>query len=735
MYKPVRVALLLMFAAVAQARPVTIEPLSTFATPDGTYASFGDSVAVDGDYALASAERVVPDPGGDPFMDQVFSTAFLFQRNGSRWLPVRQLQETQQDPEFPIAPAVAMRNGLAAAQTARTDIWELGATGWTRAPAELSTDGPGTHLAIDGGRVISGDGTGPWSARVFEKDADGTWKTAAVLRGKLRGAGSDDEFRGGAADISGPWAVVMQPNGEDDPVPEVFVYHDYGAAEGGWNPNPFGGARPPEGASRFGDEVAIRWPDVFVAGGNESGTYVYRDVPAQGLHLATRAQAVDSFMGSGVAGAFARNSRYLLQQAWSFDRQASVINVFARQADGSFEHVAVLAAKKGESLGRAIALSDRRVLAGGNGNGLVYYFVIPEETSAPPRILDTFASGDGDGWTTSSGSAFGTVRRGVTRVYRQSESGVEARAVLDDSDYASQAIDADLRTIDFAGASSGVGLTTRWQGPDNFFEAVIRNNGRAELRRMASGGIRVLTSAAFKVLSGHNYHLRFESIGTLHRLFVDGKLLLDADSSGPTHGRAALVTDHARAEFDNVVVSPTLISTIYRNDFERDAGPWSFAGLGFWNLRALGSGVWSQSSIAGDARASVGVPTDDQVVRVRARLDTFASPVGTQERWFGVMARHVDDRNFYYLSLRSSNTVSLRKMIDDSSTTLAQATFTVTPGAWYQLRLDVVGKNLRAYVNGTLLLEASDDSLPRGNSGPVMFKAATDFDDFCAYQP
>jgi hypothetical protein len=61
--------------------------------------------------------------------------------------------------------------------------------------------------------------------------------------------------------------------------------------------------------------------------------------------------------------------------------------------------------------------------------------------------------------------------------------------------------------------------------------------------------------------------------------------------------------------------------------------------------------------------------------------------------------------------------------------------FTVTPGTWYQLRLDAVGKNLRAYVNGSLVLEASDDTLPSGNSGPVMFKAATDFDDFAAYQP
>jgi hypothetical protein len=59
----------------------------------------------------------------------------------------------------------------------------------------------------------------------------------------------------------------------------------------------------------------------------------------------------------------------------------------------------------------------------------------------------------------------------------------------------------------------------------------------------------------------------------------------------------------------------------------------------------------------------------------------------------------------------------------------------VKPAVWYRLRLDAVGNRLRAYVNDTLWLETIDDSLPSGNSGLAMFKAATDYDDFLAYQP
>ncbi len=115
-----------------------------------------------------------------------------------------------------------------------TDIWELTPGGWVQSPAELALEAPGPGLSIDGGRFLSGDGSGPWNASVLEKDATSVWRTSAVLRGKMRRDGIDDEFRGGPADLSGDWAVVHQPDGEDDPVPETYIFHDYGGTTG-WN--------------------------------------------------------------------------------------------------------------------------------------------------------------------------------------------------------------------------------------------------------------------------------------------------------------------------------------------------------------------------------------------------------------------------------------------------------------------------------------------------------------------
>ncbi|MFV3037931.1 hypothetical protein ACNI5A_32870, partial [Klebsiella pneumoniae] len=76
-----------------------------------------------------------------------------------------------------------------------------------------------------------------------------------------------------------------------------------------------------------------------------------------------------------------------------------------------------------------------------------------------------------------------------------------------------------------------------------------------------------LATAALPVQLDRNHQLRLESAGTLHHVYVDGRLVLDVDSGGPTHGNAALLTFQAAADYDNVVVSPSPRMTGYETDF------------------------------------------------------------------------------------------------------------------------------------------------------------------------
>ena len=89
--------------------------------------------------------------------------------------------------------------------------------------------------------------------------------------------------------------------------------------------------------------------------------------------------------------------------------------------------------------------------------------------------------------------------------------------------------------------------------------------------------------------------------------------------------------------------------------------------------------VMQQTSTAGSALALVGTPTDDQMVKTRARATSFGSGA---DRWFGIAARYVDESNYYYLTVRNSNTVSLRKVVNGAVTVLGTVSRTVgqTPG-------------------------------------------------------
>jgi pectate lyase len=72
----------------------------------------------------------------------------------------------------------------------------------------------------------------------------------------------------------------------------------------------------------------------------------------------------------------------------------------------------------------------------------------------------------------------------------------------------------------------------------------------------------------------------------------------------------------------------------------------------------------------------------------------------------------------------------LKKLVGGSSTTLAATSFTVATGTWYTLRIEVNGATLRGYVNGTLLLTATDGQFSSGNVGGATFFASAEFDDF-----
>jgi pectate lyase len=175
------------------------------------------------------------------------------------------------------------------------------------------------------------------------------------------------------------------------------------------------------------------------------------------------------------------------------------------------------------------------------------------------------------------------------------------------------------------------------------------------------------------------------------------------------------------------LVATAQTQALFTDNFEDgDAKGWTKSG-GTWTVVSDGSQVYKQSSTSSDARARAGSTAwTNYAVQARVKALSFN---GT-DRFVALLARAQSTTSYYYLTMRSSNQLELKKLVSGSSTTLASKTFTVTAGRWYTLRIEAVGNSLSAYVDGALQLTATDSQFSSGNIGGATFYTSAEFDDF-----
>jgi hypothetical protein len=86
--------------------------------------------------------------------------------------------------------------------------------------------------------------------------------------------------------------------------------------------------------------------------------------------------------------------------------------------------------------------------------------------------------------------------------------------------------------------------------------------------------------------------------------------------------------------------------------------------------------VYRQASLAGDAGAIHGADMIHQSIAADIRINAFNG----EDRWVGLMTRYTDDANYYYITLRDSNWLILKRMQDGVFTELARASVNVVAG-------------------------------------------------------
>jgi hypothetical protein len=376
-----------------------------------------------------------------------------------------------------------------------------------------------------------------------------------------------------------------------------------------------------------------------------------------------------------------------------------------------------------------ISIVGQRAIARGRA---LYVYDLP--AGDPPSIAtfqDDFESGASASWTPIAGSQFSVVATGGTHVYRQNSTASDAGAI-ESRDLVDQSITTDVTPRGFQGPDRWVGLVTRYTDEANYYYVTLRDRDQLVLKKMVNGVFTELGRVPVLVNVNQPYRLQLESSGSLHTVYVDGVRVISAYDSTLAHGRAGFRMYRARADYDNVVIAPGARRALFQSHFdatfeinpiERLSGAWSV-------FNNVGSFELAQDSTSTTARAIVGDVTDDQVLQTKLRIRSF----GTGSAWAGLMARFVDPNNYYYVTVRASGELSLRKLVGGAITVLGSVPFVAGSQPAY-FRLEVVGTKLRVYVNDVLLLERSDATFSRGSSGFITYLTAASYDDYIAYQP
>lgn len=704
----------LLCCAIAHGRPQFIEPTRELRADLGF-----QQADVDRDWILARGfYKKNIDPNDPDWSFDWWEKIVLFHRASSgEWQLVQTLADEylifNSDEHFPEPHDLVLENGVAAFSTnSGLHIFELVSGTWVSRNVVGASGQSTVDLDFDGVTLLASDGSCSTAARAFARQANGSWQAQGDLVGQ---AACDEYFRRELA-VSGSRALVFEDGPyTSTPNDEVRVFERSG---GVWLP---GSTLPPPPTPDllFGPALALRGDVAMVAG---NGTHVYRRDGSGFVHagqIPLLVYALDRPYATDIA----IGPQFALQ-TYPGPSTANDVAVLQPNSTGGYDHVATLGGAFDQY---SLNICARRVVTTTAG-GSVMVYDLPQSFTPSTATLHDFENGT-QGWTARTGQ-FAVAQSGSTRVYRQSSLAGDAVAV-NSADLKATLITADVRPTAFDGNTRWVGLIARYIDENNMYYVTIRANNTVSIRKIVNGVVTDLRTYWPQVEVGKNYRVSFEVVGSRLR-FYDGERVVDAydpDNSLP-HGRAGVRTYRATADFDNVIITPVPLMELgggarysHISFFDIVDGSWTTSGI--FDLE--------QASTSGIARILHGQPTDDQVVKVAARLNSIGTPSGSH--WIGAVVRYTDPSNYYYVTLRSSNELSLRKLVNGVITELARVPFTVQAGQSYRLRIEAIGAKLVVYVNDQVRLQATDSSHTQGRSGMVTYRAAASFSGYEAWQP
>lgn len=683
----------------------TLRPAQTLALPPNqTFTYFGLGVAIDGAHIIVLASN----NGGQ--------SALLYRRGSNGVWSYRRVLQSVSGPFVPMN--VRMKNGLAAVQFGdQATIYEYSGSDYVRGQSATPIQHPG-GIAISGNSILIGGDNCDYDAVVYQKGTDGNWG----ITGRLDDNQGECRPEGIPVELNYDYALLGASATND-----IRAFRRNGTA---LNWLPAGNLTVTPGNIVSGRPLALQGATAVT-----STNVVFRRSGTTWTQQDS-VTPVDYGNGSGLGFDVKYRDGVLLTSDATFNFPAHPY-AYLETSPGHFEHVAVLetlsSTREYDISGRTVVAFTRDSTPPGN----VVVFNLPAELKAHAPIVDDFEDRDLSGFTFSGGQ-FALATRGADDVLAQNYANGLAVALVNDSDWAdSQRIEADIAPT-FSVAGGWVGLVAKYVDAENYYFVAIRNDNTFGIYRRLNG-VNTLLREGTSAGPRPSHVTLIVNDGAL-TVRINNQYSSVATDRSLSIGRAGLATFQARADFDDVHVAATTEAVLlltkdylnYGGDYTRPmtevGGNWQVQQNEFGDPIAL-----SQVDASGSALAFTGTPVENQEIISFARLDSFGS--SQTGAWFGFLARYVDARNYYYVTIRSSNQIDIRKVVNGVITVLTSANFTAPPGQYYEFRLRVIDDQLQLFVNGALVASAHDRDIASGRYGIGTYRTRATWESVTVIQP
>ncbi|MEO8017443.1 MAG: hypothetical protein ABI769_06495 [Pseudomonadota bacterium] len=705
-------SLLLALQAPAHADVRALRPTQTLPHPSNpSYKYFGVGVAIDGPNIIVLA--INDGVSGAPNT----YAALLYRRNSStgNWVYRRTLVTVN---GFFARMDVRMRNGIAAVQFGgQVSLFEYAGGDYVPAHVAAPIQHPG-GVAISGNRVLVGGDGCNYDAVVYEKGTNGNWD----ITGRL------DDNAGSNCDA---WGTEVELNYD-----YALVRPHYSGVTTAWRRNGSAIDWVPAGALNLPPETPQSTTPYALQGATAVANtgHVFRRTGTSTWTPQGRATSVDHDASFGVTFDAVYRDGVLLTTESGY---TAFMRAYLEASPGHFEHVASLITQNITTYHDISGRTAVAVAQDAQGTRFeVDVFTLPAPLRAPNPIVNDFEDRDVADFTFNSGQ-FALATRGSDDVLAQSSTSTLAIALVDGTDWAAyQRVEAEI-TPTFGASDSWVGLIARYVDANNYYFGAVRPDNSFGLYKRVNGVNTLLREGYSSGESPARAALVVDgSTLSMNVGYANTSLITDTSL---THGPAGLATWQARADFDDVRVAGTEQYSLFYRD-------WGFTGSdyevglttsgGDWRVRQDEEGTnqgLGQFDASGSAVAFIGTPVGNQEVVARVRLDAFGA--SQQGAWFGLLARYTDSSNHYYVTVRSTGQIQIRKIVNGVITVLASTNFTAVPGQYYELRFRVINDQLQALVDQVLVASAHDSAIAIGQYGMATYRAATTWEYFSAAQP